>query len=118
MTPAEEAVRRYYERVDAGDLAGILDCFADDAVYHRPGYPPMAGREAIAAFYDGERVIADGRHVLAALLVDGPAVAVHGRFTGTLKDGSEAVVGFADFWVLDGEYRAITRHSFFDTPAV
>ena len=45
-------------------------------------------------------------------------MAVHGRFVGTLKDGSAARVGFADFWVLDDSGRAVTRRSFFDTPAV
>lgn len=113
-----DAVRRYYERVDAGDVAGVLDCFTDDAVYHRPGYDPMVGRESLAAFYGGDRVIADGRHSLDALLVDGNHVAVRGRFEGTLKDGSAARVGFCDFFVLDEEDRALTRHSYFDRPAV
>ncbi len=118
MSAAADAVRHYYARVDAGDVEGVLDCFADDAIYHRPGYAPMVGREALATFYGGERVIADGEHVLDAVLVDGSGVAVRGRFVGTLKDGSAATVGFSDFWTLDEEHRASTRHSYFDTPAV
>lgn len=114
----EAAVRRYYDLVDAGDVEGVLDVFAEDVVYHRPGYAPMVGRAALAAFYGGERVIADGRHTLEALLVDGSRVAVHGRFVGTLKDGREASVGFADFFVLDEDERVTTRYSFFDSPAV
>ena len=66
----------------------------------------------------GAVALADGRHVLDELVVDGERVAVHGRFTGTLRDGSAAQVGFADFWVLGGDRRATTRRSFFDTPAV
>jgi ketosteroid isomerase-like protein len=115
---SETAVRHYYDLVDAGDVAGVVACFADDAVYHRPGYEPMAGRAALTDFYGGERVIADGRHELDEVVVDGSRVAVHGRFVGTLKDGSAARVGFADFWVLDEQEQAVTRHSFFDTPAV
>lgn len=118
MSTAEDAVRRYYDLVDAGDVEGVLACFADNAVYHRPGYAPMEGREALAAFYGGERVIAEGRHALDVVLVDGSSVAVQGRFVGTLKDGSGATVGFADFWVLDEERRAVTRYSYFDTPTV
>lgn len=114
----EQAVRRYYALVDAGDVAGVVGCFAQDAVYHRPGYDPIAGHAALTRFYGGERVIADGRHELAEVVVDGARVAVHGRFAGTLKDGSPAQVGFADFWVLDEQGRALTRHSFFDSPAV
>lgn len=115
---AEQAARRYYALVDAGDVDGVVGCFAEDAVYHRPGYAPMEGRAALAEFYGGERVIADGRHELDEVVVDGRRVAVHGRFVGTLKDGSAARVGFADFWVLDEEDRATSRRSFFDTPAV
>lgn len=117
-TDVEAAVRRYYERVDAGAVEGVLDCFAGDAVYHRPGYEPMVGRAALAAFYGGERVISDGRHELDQLVVDGRRVAVRGRFVGTLKDGSAVRVGFADFFVLDGAGRFATRHSYFDRPAV
>lgn len=115
---AEQATRRYYALVDAGDVDGVVGCFAEDAVYHRPGYAPMEGRAALAEFYGGERVIADGRHELDEVVVEGRRVAVHGRFVGTLKDGSAARVGFADFWVLDEEDRATSRRSFFDTPAV
>jgi ketosteroid isomerase-like protein len=46
-----ERTRAYYCRVDAGDVAGVLDWFADDAVYHRGGYQPMVGRTALAEFY-------------------------------------------------------------------
>ncbi len=119
MSESTEArVRRYYDRVDANDVEGVLDCFADDGVYHRPGYEPMRGRDALAAFYGGERVIAAGRHELDEVVVDGARAAVRGRFVGTLKDGSEARVGFADFMVLDAEGRFVTRHSYFDRPAV
>lgn len=118
MSEQEAAARGYYERVDAADVDGVLECFAEDAVYHRPGYEPMVGRQALTAFYRGERVIADGRHELDELLVDGRRVAVHGRFVGTLKDGSPARVGFADFFVLDQDHRIRVRHSFFDRPAV
>lgn len=118
MSTQEAVAREYYERVDAADVDGVLDCFAEDAVYHRPGYDPMVGRAALSSFYDGERVIADGRHELDELLVDGRQVAVRGRFVGTLKDGSPARVGFADFFVLGEDHLIRVRHSFFDRPAV
>lgn len=110
--------RSYYERVDAGDVEGVLDWFADDGLYHRPGYPPLRGRDALAAFYGEERVIESGVHTLHEIVVDGPAVAVRGRFEGTLKDGSTVAVGFADFVTYDRDGRAVERHTFFDTPTV
>ncbi|MFX0539568.1 nuclear transport factor 2 family protein [Ornithinimicrobium sp. Y1847] len=134
----EERTRHYYERVDAGDVEGVLAWFAHDAVYERPGYAPMRGRAALAAFYGGERVIADGAHLIDELVVDGDEdrVAVRGRFEGTLKDGSSVSLGFADFIVYgrdvgaaagadtgsatvsDAPYRAVERRTFFDRPAV
>jgi ketosteroid isomerase-like protein len=114
----EARTRHYYATVDAGDVDGVLDWFADDAVYHRPGYEPMEGREALAAFYGGERVIEAGAHALDTLVVSGSSVAVRGTFTGRLKDGSEVSLGFADFIDYDAQGRARERRSYFAVPAV
>lgn len=110
--------RSYYDAVDRGDVAAVLDWFSDDAVYHRPGYEPMVGRAALSDFYGGERVIESGSHRIDQLLVAGASVAVRGVFTGRLKDGSDAVVGFADFVDYDTAGRARERRSYFDSPAV
>ncbi|WP_109471594.1 nuclear transport factor 2 family protein [Ornithinimicrobium cavernae] len=109
---------RYYRAVDAGDVPGVLDWFADDAVYHRPGYEPMRGREALEVFYAGERVIESGSHRIDQLVVDTTSVAVRGVFSGRLKDGSVVEVGFADLIDYDADGRARERHSYFDRPAV
>ena len=113
-----ERTRHYYERVDAGDVEGVLAWFADEATYYRPGYPPMRGRSALAEFYGGERVIDSGRHSLDEVLVQGERVAVRGRFDGTLKDGSTVSIGFADFIRYDADGRAAERRSYFEAPAV
>lgn len=113
-----ERTRHYYANVDAGDVEGVLDWFADDAVYHRPGYDPMVGRDALRAFYGGERVIESGSHHLEQLVSDGATVAVRGTFTGRLKDGSFVTLGFADFIDYDARGRARERRSYFGTPAV
>lgn len=76
-------IRRYYEVVDAGDVEGVLDIFTDDATYRRPGYEPMAGREALRAFYSGDRVIESGRHSVTSLLIDGDEAFVRGEFTSS-----------------------------------
>lgn len=113
-----EVTHRYYRAVDAGDVQGVLDWFADDCVYHRPGYEPMRGQEALGAFYGGARVIESGSHRIDQLLVDGSSVSVRGVFTGQLKDGSQVQIGFADFIDYGPDGRARERRSYFDTPAV
>jgi steroid Delta-isomerase len=59
-----EAVRavvdRYVAASNANDKDAVLALFAPDAVWHDPvGQPPHAGIEAIAAFYDQSRTLAD-----------------------------------------------------------
>lgn len=114
----EARTRHYYERVDADDVDAVLDWFADDAVYHRPGYDPMEGRAALADFYGGGRVIASGSHTLDDVLLDGRRVAVRGVFAGALKDGSLVRLGFSDFITYDEAGRAVERRSYFAQPAV
>lgn len=122
LTPesAEAAVRAYYQAVDADDIETLIGLFATEATYERPGYEPFVGHEALRAFYTGDRVIESGAHTLDAVVVNatGEQVAVHGRFEGTLKDGSAAAVRFADFYVLDAEARFAQRTTFFHTAAV
>lgn len=52
--PNAAVVREGFERFVRGDVAGLLDLFAEDAVWHVPGANAMAGdyrgREEIVAF--------------------------------------------------------------------
>lgn len=114
----EAIVRRYYQTVDSPTPAAVVDLFAGDAVYRRPGYEPIIGREALLAFYEGERVIAEGNHEIVGVLVDGPArAAVEGHFSGRLRDGSSVTLGFADFFTVRKGV-IVDRNTYFDTPAV
>lgn len=109
---------RYYEVVDAGDVDGVLDIFTDDATYCRPGYEPMVGREALRAFYSGERVIESGRHSVTSLLIDGDEAFVRGEFNGVLKDGSDTHLEFADFFRFGAGERIAYRQTYFYAPLV
>ncbi|MFG3497208.1 nuclear transport factor 2 family protein [Streptomyces sp. NPDC047928] len=111
-------VREYYRRVDADDVPGLIALFAEDAVYRRPGYPPMRGHEGLSAFYNGERVIARGAHTVTSAVAESGRVAVNGVFEGVLKDGREVSLEFADFFVLDDEQRFTRRDTYFFAPLV
>lgn len=111
-------LRQYYERVDAHDVTGLLDLFADDAVYHRPGYEPLVGRADLEQFYLAGRVIREGRHSVRTAVVDGAEAAVHGEFDGVLKDGRAVSLRFADFFVFNDEDAIQRRDTFFFTPLV
>jgi steroid Delta-isomerase len=113
-----DEIREFYDRVDAGDVTGMCDLFAPDAVYHRPGYEPLDGRAAIERFYREKRVIRDGRHRIDAVVTTGDTVAVHGEFRGTLLDGRKAEHRFAEFFTLTGDGLLSRRDTFFFAPLV
>jgi steroid delta-isomerase len=62
--PSSEQVRaaaeRYIAASNANDRTAVLECFAPDAVWHDPvGQPPHVGLDAIGAFFDQTRTMAD-----------------------------------------------------------
>lgn len=121
-TAAEQAavdrVHRYYELVDHGDVAGLVGLFAPGATYHRPGYPPIVGHEAMTSFYRGTRVIREGNHTISRVVAGGTGVAVHGTFAGVLHDGKAVSLRFSDFFELASDGRFARRDTFFFTPLV
>ncbi|MFC9951540.1 nuclear transport factor 2 family protein [Streptomyces prasinus] len=113
-----EKVHAYYRLVDADDVDGLTALFAPHAVYHRPGYPPLAGRTALDRFYRQERVISRGRHTVTSVTAAGGDVAVQGGFRGELRDGSTVSLRFADFFTLSPEGLFTRRDTYFFSPLV
>ncbi|QQS02162.1 MAG: nuclear transport factor 2 family protein [Austwickia sp.] len=112
------SVRRYYALVDADDVPGLVALFAPDAVYRRPGYEPLRGRDDLTAFYSGARVIASGRHTIETEVAGPTGVAVSGRLAGVLKDGTARELRWADFYTFTPEGLLATRDTFFFAPMV
>ncbi|MEU0131322.1 MULTISPECIES: nuclear transport factor 2 family protein [unclassified Streptomyces] len=113
-----ERVHRYYALVDDGDVPGVVRLFSAHAVYERPGYDPIVGREGLDAFYRRQRVIDRGSHTVLRLVVGPQDAAVEGEFRGTLKDGSEVDLRFADFFRLDDDLLFELRNTYFFSAAV
>ena len=80
----------------------MLDLFAPDAVYRRPGYDPLHGRDELNDFYPNQRVIASGRHTITTIVCGDDQVAVEGTFTGMLRTVAKASLQFADFYPFSG----------------
>ncbi|MEI5097707.1 nuclear transport factor 2 family protein [Streptomyces sp. PmtG] len=113
---AEGLIRRYYACVDRQDPT-LFDLFHPSIRYKRPGYPVIEGMAEFREFYASRRVIAEGRHVVEALFHSGRRVAVEGRFTGTLRDGSRTDVPYSDFFDLVEEAGSVliaSRRTYFD----
>lgn len=115
---SEHAVRRYYELVDEGDVDGLVALFDPEAVYHRPGYPPLCGKEELLRFYSSQRVIKEGKHTVGALVANTEEIAVHGEFHGTLHSGETVDTRFADFFRCNPDGTFNRRDTFFFVPLI
>lgn len=117
-TADESLVRHYYEYVDHNDVTAVVELFADNSTYCRPGYERMTGRSAIESFYRQVRVIASGHHTLTRLVRAVPGeVFVSGEFSGELRSGEAIDVGFADYFRIRGG-QIVERESYFSVPCV
>ncbi|ADB61495.1 protein of unknown function DUF1486 [Haloterrigena turkmenica DSM 5511] len=90
----------YYEHVDAGDTEALLELFADDIRYERPGQSDIEGIEELREFYERDRPLDDGTHEVDLMVVDDGHVAVRGRFSG-VQSGDDVTFGFADHHEFD-----------------
>ena len=90
----EVTVRRYYELVDEGAYDELVELFAEDVRYERPGQSAIEGREALREFYEEGRPLEDGSHELESVVTDGDTVAARGRFTGRQDGESPRPDGF------------------------
>lgn len=117
-TAVPPAVASYYERVDAGDVPGLIELFERDATYERPGYPPFVGVDALRLFYTSDRVIDRGTHDILQCVSAANHAAVQGRFHGQLRDGRQVDLRFADFFELTQRGLIGRRCTYFYEPAV
>lgn len=117
-SPTANQVLNYYRLVDAGDIAGIVELFAPNAQYSRPGYDPFVGRAALEAFYRNQRAIRRGKHTVRSLVEGVDAIAVQGEFTGTLRTGESISLRFADFFEVAPDGNFARRDTYFYQPMV
>ena len=112
------AIYRYYRLVDQGDVDSVVKLFAENAIYERPGYDPMIGRDQLDKFYGSQRIIDSGQHTVVKMLVNSSYVAVEGEFAGRLKDGGTVDLRFADFFVVNDGLLIEARNTYFFSPLV
>lgn len=113
----KDFVVQMFHKIDSRDWDGLAGFFTPDATYERPGYEPIAGRDALLLFYREVRVIASGEHRLEHVVVDDECGASWGRYVGKHRNGADLDERFADVYVFEhGKIKE--RASYFFRPAV
>ena len=130
MSAYRELLDRYVERYNAGDLDGVMDLYADDAVQGMPDGTfegRSAIRERLAQELDG---FTDLNHTVRSFLEQGDTFADEWTFEGThtrpflLPDGTEqpptgervAIAGMELVEVRDG--KVVVNTLYYDNLAV
>ena len=95
MDSYRDVLERYVERYNAGDLDGVMDLYADDAVQNMPD-GTFVGRDAIRDRLAQELIaFPDVHHVVRSFVEQGDAFCDEWTFAGThtgsllLPDGTE-----------------------------
>jgi ketosteroid isomerase-like protein len=108
-----DAVREYYDHIDAEEYESVFSLFAADVTYERPGQSNLSGMDEFREFYLEDRPLQDGSHDVHDLVAEGDTVAVRGEFSG-VQDGEEVSFGFADFHRFDDEGLITERWTYTD----
>ena len=108
-------VDAYVAASNANDKAAVLKLFAPDAVWFDPvGQPPHSGREAIAAFYDQARSMADRIEMKPNdVIVCGNEAAMVFEIHVTLGDGG-MVMDAVETFVIDDDGRISGMKAYWD----
>ena len=117
--PTPERVRAvvdaYVAASNANDKAAVLQLFAPDAVWFDPvGEPPHTGIDAIAAFYDQARSMADRIEMKPTdVIVCGNEAAMVFEIHVTLGDGG-MVMDAVETFVVDEDGRISGMKAYWD----
>jgi ketosteroid isomerase-like protein len=116
-TADTEAVRNYYDYIDAEEYESMFGLFADDVTYERPGQSNLSGMDELREFYLEDRPLEDGDHEIHDVVAEDDTVAVRGEFSGVQGD-DEVSFGFADFHRFDHEGNITERWTYTDRDEV
>ena len=121
-TPVEQrmetAARTYFERVTNGDVEGVLDLFADDAVNINPmsGEQGIRGKEALRAFYTNlTSSLVDYHAGPTDIIIDGDKLVAPLHLEGKTKDGVPIVMNNLNLWTFDEKGKFKELRIYMDT---
>lgn len=119
MTPSEKSsyVRRYFERLTASDISGIVSLFENDAHV----FSPFLGKMRASEFFEklGNASNANKLTVFDVLLGEnGDSAAAHFEYDWTLKSGEQFTFQGVDYFQFSENDRFASMSIFYDTHPV
>jgi len=102
ITANEELIVNLFEAIDSSDFKLLVKYFDKNIIYQRPGYHDLIGIDKLLHFYQYDRIIVSGKHLIEL---------------GIHKNGSQLNEGFADVYSFENN-KIKTRRSYFFRPAI
>jgi steroid delta-isomerase len=113
----QKTIDSYLATFTAGDRAGWLDCFAEDAWIEDPvGTPRREGRDAIGAFWDESHAMPDGIELRSSGITT--ILGSEAAFTMQARPnlgGEVYVIDIIDLMTFDDDAKITTMRAFFDS---
>jgi steroid delta-isomerase len=107
----ETTARTYFERVNTGDVEGILALFADDAQVIHPmtGAEGIKGKAALRASYqDVFSTLADYHASPTDLIIEGNKLVAPLHFEGKTTDGKPIAMDNLNLWTFEhGKFKVL-----------
>ncbi len=111
----QKVVNDYFDAICRLDCEAWVANFADDAVSHEPGSPPLEGHDALRAFFNG---VAGGFETIEMrpqqIFVVGNEAGVKWSASGLGKTGRQAKFEGVDIFTLNGEGKIQTVKAYWD----
>jgi ketosteroid isomerase-like protein len=117
ITANEELIVNLFEAIDSSDFKLLVKYFDKNIIYQRPGYHDLIGIDKLLHFYQYDRIIVSGKHLIEHIVVAEKYGSCWGQFIGIHKNGSQLNEGFADVYSFENN-KIKTRRSYFFRPAI
>jgi len=110
----ETAALTYFERVNAGDVEGILALFADDAQLISPltGEEGIRGKEALRAYYQNLfSTFVDSHASPTDIIIEGNKLVAPLHFEAKTHDGTLIATNNLNLWTFEhGKFKVLVNY--------
>jgi limonene-1,2-epoxide hydrolase len=112
----EAVVRSLIDCVAAQDLAGIVDLYADDAIYHVNAWrPPVVGRDAIRGEIARQFDWASGDEITVLCIFSTDTVVFYEAVDNFKYGGDAATLHWASRWEINPSGKVTAQRDYGDT---